>query len=109
MHPSRRSHANICSQSLRDLDDNLQAKQSRLIVLKGRPQDVMPRIFMEWKVTRLAYEVDTEPYSKIRDAEVCALASKQGIQVSNSMRQKLSDFDMHAQHASRNAFRFTFS
>ena len=53
----------------------------RLYVLQGTPTEVLPRIFKEWNITRLTFEMDTEPYAKQRDAEVCQLAGEHGVEV----------------------------
>ncbi|KAI4875908.1 hypothetical protein NFI96_032895 [Prochilodus magdalenae] len=52
-----------------------------LFVVRGVPRDVFPRLFKEWKVTRLTFEVDTEPYSQKRDKEVMELAKQHGVEV----------------------------
>jgi cryptochrome len=35
----------------------------------------------EWNVKRLTFEIDTEPYAKVRDENVCNLAEKCGIEI----------------------------
>ena len=68
--------ASRAAQSLRDLDTSLRELDSRLIVLQGNPKDELPRIFGEWDVQRLAYEMDIEPYAKSRDSEINQLAAQ---------------------------------
>lgn len=53
----------------------------RLFVVRGKPEDVFPKLFNNWKVTKLTYEYDTEPYSLSRDEAVCALAKKHNVDV----------------------------
>ena len=92
-------HAQLCSphllvcapQSLRDLDSSLRDLNSRLIVLQGNPKDELPRIFQDWDVQRLAYEVDIEPYAKTRDAEINGLAAAAGVEVLTRCGHTLCD------------------
>lgn len=44
-------------------------------------EEVLPRVFKDWGVTKLCYEVDTEPYAKVRDAQVASLAAAAGVSV----------------------------
>ena len=57
-------------ESLRDLDASLKSRNSRLIVLRGSPDDVLVSKMKEWNVSKLCFESDTEPYAKARDG-VC--------------------------------------
>ncbi|KAM3609829.1 uncharacterized protein V6R79_020903 [Siganus canaliculatus] len=66
---------------LEDLDASLRKLNSRLFVVRGQPTDVFPRLFKEWKITRLSYEYDSEPFGKERDAAVHKLASEAGVEV----------------------------
>merc|ERR1712194_750924 len=71
-------------ESLQDLDSKLQKTGSRLLVLQGNPKEVLGKIFSgkgPFKVSRLVYEHDIEPYAKKRDAEIGTIASKNGIEV----------------------------
>lgn len=65
----------------------------RLYVVRGNPKEVLPRLFVDWKVTHLTFESDTEPYSKQRDA----LAEIQCKQYKVELIQKISHtiFDPH--------------
>lgn len=60
---------------------SFQARGSRLLVLRGKPEEVFPRVFREWGVTQLCFEHDTEPYAKVRDAAVRRLAAEAGVEV----------------------------
>eukprot|EP00741_Cyanophora_paradoxa_P025734 tig00000391_g24833.t1 len=68
-------------ESLADLDANLRRLGSRLIVLQGSPIPVLSRAFTDWGVARLAFESDTEPYAKERDARVREIAATAGVEV----------------------------
>ncbi|MEQ2161164.1 hypothetical protein GOODEAATRI_007029 [Goodea atripinnis] len=67
--------------ALKDLDCSLRKLNSRLFVLRGKPEDVFPKLFKEWNVTKLTYEYDTEPYSLNRDEKVTSLARKHAVKV----------------------------
>lgn len=58
------------NQTLKDLNEQLIKKNSRLILLKGQPIPVFKEKFKEWNINLLCFESDTEPYAKQRDSEV---------------------------------------
>ena len=78
-------------QSLVCLDESLRALDSRLIVLRGKPSEVLPSFMAQHKVATLAFESDTEPYAVKRDAELAALAAQQGVTVSQHCSHTLYD------------------
>ncbi|XP_073513511.1 cryptochrome-1-like [Phyllobates terribilis] len=80
-------------ESLRDLDENLKRINSRLFVVRGKPAEVFPQLFRKWKVTRLTFEVDTEPYARQRDAEVEKLAAEHNVEVIQKVSNTLYDVD----------------
>eukprot|EP00775_Hariotina_reticulata_P005382 gene5382-5617_t len=82
---------NFLLESLTDLDQSLRARGSKLLVLRGKPQEVLPRIFKEWQVNQLCYEVDVEPYAQARDAAVADLAEQAGVAVSPHISHTLYD------------------
>ena len=47
-------------------------------VLQGRPTELFPKLWQDWGITKLCFEVDTEPYAKERDAKIHDLAKKAG-------------------------------
>ncbi|CAH8337536.1 unnamed protein product [Eruca vesicaria subsp. sativa] len=68
-------------ESLNDLDSSLKKLGSRLLVLKGEPGDVILRCLQEWKVKRLCFEYDTDPYYQALDFRVKEYASSIGVEV----------------------------
>ncbi|XP_043227438.1 cryptochrome-2-like isoform X1 [Amphibalanus amphitrite] len=60
--------------ALSDLDSSLQLLGSRLLVCRGSPETVLPKLIREWDVRRITFETDTEPYAVARDARVAQLA-----------------------------------
>ena len=49
-----------------------------LQVLKGKPDEVFPKLWKEWGISKLCFEVDTEPYAKQRDTKMAQLAKDAG-------------------------------
>ncbi|XP_061600844.1 cryptochrome circadian regulator 5 [Cololabis saira] len=78
---------------LRDLDSSLRKLNSRLFVVRGKPEDVFPKLFNKWNVTKLTYEYDTEPYSLSRDKNVTELAKEHNIDVIYKVSHTLHDID----------------
>ncbi|ESQ48397.1 hypothetical protein EUTSA_v10020425mg [Eutrema salsugineum] len=68
-------------ESLRDLDSSLKKLGSRLLVLKGEPGEILVRCLQEWKVKRLCFEYDTDPYYQALDFKVKDYASSTGVEV----------------------------
>ncbi|KAI5660527.1 hypothetical protein M9H77_29320 [Catharanthus roseus] len=68
-------------ESLRDLDSSLQKLGSRLLVLKGEPSEVVIRCLKEWRINKLCFEYDTEPYYQALDDKVKNYAAVAGIEV----------------------------
>lgn len=78
-------------ESLQDLDASLKARHSRLVVLRGPPEEVLVEKIKEWRVTKLCYESDTEPYAKVRDARVREAAEAMGVEVFSPVSHTLYD------------------
>ncbi|KAL3824315.1 hypothetical protein ACJIZ3_020344 [Penstemon smallii] len=68
-------------ESLVDLDFNLRKIGSRLLVLKGDPADVLIRCLKEWRINKLCFEFDTEPYYQALDSKVKNYTSAAGIEI----------------------------
>lgn len=66
---------------------------SRLFVVSGPPIEVLPKLFEKWKITRLTFEVDTEPYSQSRDKEVMKLAKEYGVEAIPKISHTLHNID----------------
>ncbi|XP_028666189.2 cryptochrome circadian regulator 5 [Erpetoichthys calabaricus] len=78
-------------ESLRDLDCSLRKMNSRLFIVRGKPVEVFPRLFKEWRVTRLTFEIDTEPYAQLRDSQVAEIAKEHGVEVIRKVSNTLYD------------------
>lgn len=63
----------------------------RLFVIQGSPTEVFPGLFKQWEITRLTFEVDTEPYAVARDEEVKQLAHQHGVEVVTEVSHTLFD------------------
>jgi len=68
-------------QTLEDLDASLRKLGTRLYVVRGSPDDVFEDLFSRWKVKKITWEVDTEPYAKKRDSKIENLAKRMEIDV----------------------------
>ena len=71
---------------------------SRLFVVRGKPQDVLPQLFKKWGVSRMTYEYDTEPYSRSRDLKVSELAKAHSVEVVYKISHTLHDIDRSVTH-----------
>ena len=59
---------NFLMQCLADLDQGLQKWGLRLVVAKGKPEDVFPKLFSKYETKLLSFEKETvEPYGIARD------------------------------------------
>lgn len=61
----------------------------RLFVVRGSPEDVFPKLFTEWNVQKLTWEVDTEPYAQVRDGRIKKLAKDSGVKVEDHVGHTL--------------------
>lgn len=68
---------------------------SRLFVVRGKPEEVFSKLFSQWKITKLTYEYDTEPYSLSRDQTVATLAKQHGVEVVYRVSHTLYDIDRY--------------
>lgn len=80
-------------ESLSDLNDSLSRLGSRLLVVQGRPREVLPRLLREWSIDKLCYESDNEPYAIVRDREIGEIAELAGVRVSASPGHTLHDLE----------------
>eukprot|EP00928_Gymnodinium_smaydae_P003419 TRINITY_DN11228_c0_g3_i2.p1 TRINITY_DN11228_c0_g3~~TRINITY_DN11228_c0_g3_i2.p1 ORF type:complete len:620 (-),score=114.43 TRINITY_DN11228_c0_g3_i2:116-1975(-) len=82
---------------LRDLDDQLRREQgSRLLVLRGRPDDVLKDLVEGRGPVRLSslyWEKDSEPYARERDARAETLARSCGLPTESFTGHTLLDLD----------------
>ncbi|XP_034230704.1 cryptochrome-2 isoform X1 [Thrips palmi] len=81
-------------QSLSDLDKNLRQLGTRLFVFRGKPEEVLPMLFNEWKVQRLTFEIDIEPYSRQRDDQVTRIAHQLDVEVIQKVSHTLYNTEL---------------
>lgn len=79
---------------------------SRLFVVRGKAEEVFPKLFSQWKITKLTYEYDTEPSGLSRDKTVTRLAEEHGIDVVSKVSHTL--FDINRYHSYRICETFNF-
>lgn len=90
--------------SLHDLDASFKARGSRLIIVHGNPPDIVPKLIQvswltttsrdtpqlchpsqgrvclqAWKIGKVCFEADTEPYSVARDRNMIAGIEAAGV------------------------------
>jgi len=80
-------------ESLIDLDASLSKLGSRLFVARGSPEAVIPDLIDRWKINRLTYEFDSEPYAKERDRNIENVAKSKGVQVKVEVSHTLFDLE----------------
>ncbi|CAH9108449.1 unnamed protein product [Cuscuta epithymum] len=68
-------------ESLTDLDSSLKKLGSRLLILRGEPSEVLIRCLREWKINKLCYEYDIEPYYRALDDKVQNSVHAAGIEI----------------------------
>lgn len=76
-------------QCLEDLDRSLRKLNSRLFVVKGQPADALPKLFKEWGTTVLTFEIDPEPFGRVRDQSITELCKDLGITVIQNVSHTL--------------------
>lgn len=81
-------------ESLVNLNDRLAEINSRLYVVRGKPEEVFKRVFAEWNVKMLTFELDIEPYSKQRDKIVEELAKAAGVEVKQCVSHTMYDTEV---------------
>lgn len=85
---------NFLLETLQDLDDSLKKIGSRLVVVQGKPTEILPELFKEWKVNRLYFEKDTEPFAVARDKDVVTKAKSMGCETVITHGHTLFDCDV---------------
>jgi cryptochrome len=87
-------------ESLEDLDSGLRKIGSRLFVVRGKPEEQLPRLARRWDVSLVPLESDkTGPYSKLRDANVFSVLQKSGVRISQHTTHTIYDADRYLQAA----------
>ncbi|KAL7061693.1 hypothetical protein AAHC03_01937 [Spirometra sp. Aus1] len=80
---------------LQTLDKSLASlnPEFRLLTLRGRPEEVLPKACLAWGVEHVTYEVDTDAYGRSRDTAVRDLLAQSNISVSEHSGHTLWDLD----------------
>jgi cryptochrome len=53
----------------------------KLLVLRGKPELVLPMVWKEWGITHLVFEKDSNAYARVRDEGILGLARDAGVEV----------------------------
>ena len=77
------NRAKFLLECIRDLDNSLKVKGSRLYVATGDPFEILPKLWSEWGVTNMTYDADEtgEPYAVERDGAVQNVAKQMGVEI----------------------------
>ncbi|MEJ5298328.1 MAG: deoxyribodipyrimidine photo-lyase [Armatimonadota bacterium] len=67
-------------ESLREIERKIAARNGRLVVLRGKPEEEIPRFAREAKAEAVFFNRDYEPYARRRDETVSARLEESGIQ-----------------------------
>lgn len=84
---------NFLLESLIDLDSSLRSRGSRLLVLRGNPEEQILSVISRWGISEVTFESDTEPYSKLRDSRISAALTQRGVIVRTFPTHTLRDLD----------------
>lgn len=88
--------------SLKDLDESLRSRGSRLIVLRGNPSDCLVNFALKHGVTHATFESDIEPYALRRDSEISRCFKESKISVATFETHTLHSKDAYEQYCQRN-------
>eukprot|EP00039_Didymoeca_costata_P010237 m.137309 g.137309 ORF g.137309 m.137309 type:complete len:564 (+) comp14750_c0_seq5:173-1864(+) len=66
-------------ETLQDLDSQLRHHGSNLLILHGKPIEVLQKAVSAWGISHVVWEDDIEPYARKRDAEVTETLTNAGI------------------------------
>ncbi len=83
LHPSRvgANRVQFLLQCLDDLHASLQRHNSRLFVLRGKPEQELPQFMQRHEVKLLTFEADDEPYARRRDSAIRKQAEQLHVRV----------------------------
>jgi DNA photolyase len=77
--------------ALRDIDASLRARGSRLYVVRGLAETVVPRIVDEFAVRQIFYEQETAEWARRRDFAICKKIVGNGVRVTSKPGHTLYD------------------
>ena len=84
---------NFLIECLEDLDHSLRSIGSQLLVVRGYPAEIIPKLIKCLHVTKLTFESESEPFSRQRDAVITHLAESVGVKVVSCTSHTLYDVD----------------
>ena len=77
--PHNDHRVNFIHDSLKNMHSELQRSDRGLLVLKGKPVEVLTTLLSKYNISDIFYNEDHEPYGRKRDAAIAALCKKQGV------------------------------
>ncbi|WWC57893.1 uncharacterized protein I303_100428 [Kwoniella dejecticola CBS 10117] len=86
---------NFLLESMEDVSQEYKSlnEHQKLWVFRGRPELIFRKLIKDWKVTHIAWEKDSNAYSKVRDEKIIALANELGVEVVATPGRHLYDPD----------------
>ena len=78
-------------ESLNDLNNSLIKKNSRLLLIRGKPLETLKEKIKEWNIDLVCFESDTEPYAKQRDSHVANLLTELNVKLVTKCSHTLWD------------------
>lgn len=78
-------------QSLRDLQDSLQAAGSLLFLLQGSHRTVLRELVLRWNITQISFDLETEPHHISLQQNIQELAQELGLSVLSCVSHTLYD------------------
>ncbi len=80
-------------ESLRELDANLKKHGSRLVVVRGKPQEIFTKLLTELKPTTVYWNRDYTPTARHRDAQIAELLTANGCEPKSHKDQVMWEED----------------
>lgn len=66
----------------------------RLFVFRGKPEEIFTSLFSDWKVQRITFELDIEPYARERDEQISKIAHQLEVEVIQKVSHTLYNTEL---------------
>ncbi|NVO58728.1 deoxyribodipyrimidine photo-lyase, partial [Rhodobacteraceae bacterium B1Z28] len=91
--PKQDARITFIYKSLKEIDNQLKTIGSSLRVLKGEPLEIWDKLVLDYKVKKVFFNKDYEPYALKRDESVKALLKSKGIETHTYKDQVIFEAD----------------
>ncbi|KAJ3206927.1 hypothetical protein HK099_000395 [Clydaea vesicula] len=82
---------NFLLETLNDLNQNLEKLNSKLLVVRGDPIKVFPKLLKTWKISHLFFEKDFDPYSMYRDEKIATICKEAKVKIYTAIGHTIYD------------------